>query len=369
MKLSFRTFKSRTRLALSVFFLASLLFSCFGTTTLTKTAAASTCTTVQYGSFFKDAAFAVAEKEGLFTKEGLCVQYDQVSSSTQQFNDFLAGNYDIIATALDNVANRIVNSNLPISMIAASDQGADFVLAINTANGIHSIADLKGKAIAVDAPNSGFVFALRKILAANGLYYENGDYTFQVIGGTSARYSAIEAGSYNGQPVYATMLIYPFTAKVYGDVQVAARFSDYDAPYQVNGLAVTHDTANNKGAMLTAFTKAYIEADRFLFDSANHDQVVADLEAEYSVSQSVAEEDYQAAINSVSGQNVDAKMNKKGEEEVINVRTEFGGFNTTVDAKKFVKPAPGGFYDDRFWKAAEQQVNAQSGDDGNGGDD
>jgi ABC-type nitrate/sulfonate/bicarbonate transport system substrate-binding protein len=328
---------------------------------------ATPCTTVQYGSFFKDASYMVAEREGFFTREGLCVTYNQVTGSVQQFDSLLAGKYDVIATALDNVANRIVNQNLPLSMVAGADKGADFALAVNTARGISKVSDLRGKPIIVDAVNSGFVFALRKILAANGLLLENGDYTLVPVGGTALRFQYLQAGQTPaGDPVYATMLIYPFTAQITAPVSIAARFSDYVAPYQTNGLAVTHDYANTHGSTITAFLRAYIKAGYFLYDPANHDRVVADLMAGYGVSQTVAEADYQAAIDPVSGQNFAAKMSKKGMINVVAVRQEFGGFNNPVDPKKFVKPSKGGFYDDTFWKAA---VKGTRGDDDEQDDD
>ncbi len=335
---------------------------------------ASTCTTVQFGAFFKDAAYIIAQQEGFFTQQGLCVVYNQVTFSVNQFNDLEAGKYDIISTAADNVANRIVNQNKPFSLISATDKGADFALAVNTANGINTIADLKGKAIAVDAPNSGFVFALRKILAANGLFLENGDYSFQIVGGTKIRFGALEAGSFTDpttgatSPVYATMLIYPFTSQITGPVKVAARFSDYLAPYQVNGQAINQTYASKNASAITAYLKAYIQADRFLFNPANHAKVVQDMATGYGVSAAIAETDYAAATNPISGQNVDAKMDKKGLAAVIDVRKEFNGFVNPVDTKKFIKPTKGGFYDDTYLKAALKSLEDDENDNDNDDD-
>ncbi len=342
-------------------FLSALLMGSIGQ----NDAVAQSCTTIQYGSFFRDASYLIAEREGFFTKEGLCVNYNQVKSSVQQFDDFLAGKFDIIATAVDNVSNRIVNKNLPISIISAADKGADFVLAVNTSLGIHSVADLRGKAIMVDAPDSGFVFALRKIMAANGLYYEKGDFTYQLIGGTSLRFNYLQDGKIpSGEPAYATMLIYPFTARASSSIAVAARFSDYIAPYQTNGLAVTHDGAAKNGKAYTAFLRAYIKAGRFLFDPANHDKIIADMVAGYGVSTTVAEAELKAALDPVSGQNVDARMSKKGLYNVISLRQEFNGFSQPVDIKKFIKPAKNGFYDNTFWKAAYHSLDDEDDHEG-----
>src|SRR5579883_1859029 len=63
----------------------------------------STC--IQYGAFTRSVAFIEAQARGYFAQEGLNVCYNQVSSSIQQFNSLLSGQYDIISTTADNVVN------------------------------------------------------------------------------------------------------------------------------------------------------------------------------------------------------------------------------------------------------------------------
>ena len=132
--------------------------SLFGFYKPTITHADASC--IQYGGFNHSVAFIEAQQQGFFAKEGLNVCYNQVSSSQQQINSLLSGQYQFIASTADNAVNQYVNNNEPVQIVAGGDQGAGLDLIVNTANGIHSIADLKGKTVAVDAPNSGFVLVL-----------------------------------------------------------------------------------------------------------------------------------------------------------------------------------------------------------------
>jgi ABC-type nitrate/sulfonate/bicarbonate transport system substrate-binding protein len=69
---------------------------------------------VTMGVFFKSLPMIVAQKNGFFSKNGLDVTYAQVSSSRQQFKSLADGTYDIVQTAVDNVAAYHLNKNNPL---------------------------------------------------------------------------------------------------------------------------------------------------------------------------------------------------------------------------------------------------------------
>ncbi|MDF5732928.1 MAG: ABC transporter substrate-binding protein, partial [Rhizonema sp. PD38] len=284
-------------------------------------------------------------------------------SSVSQFNDFNAGKYQLILTPADNVVNRVINSKLPVEIVAGIDKGPDIVLAVNKSLGINSIADLRGKPIAVDAPDSGYVFALRKILAENGLFLEKGDYSLQVIGGTPLRYQYLAAGQTpTGDPVYGTLLTYPFTvisASQTANINVLARFSDYVAPYQARVLATTSDYADTSPDTITAFLRAYIKAGQFVANPRNRTVVIADIAADLGVSSDVAATELDAALSHKSGEILNAQIDEQGLINTINLRQEFGGFNTSVDSALVAKPG-GGLYDDKYWLSAINSLFAKS---------
>ncbi|MBR8838865.1 MAG: ABC transporter substrate-binding protein [Stigonema ocellatum SAG 48.90 = DSM 106950] len=322
-----------------------------------------TCNGIQLGAFDKPVVTTVALREGFFAQEGLNVCYNQVTSSVSQFNDLFAGKYQLILTAADNVVNRIVNSKLPVEIVAGSDTGPDIVLAVNTSLGINSIADLRGKPIAVDAPDSGYVFALRKILADNGLFLEKGDYSLQVIGGTPLRYQYLAAGQTpTGDPVYGTLLTYPYTviSASQASISVLARFSDYVAPYQARVLATTTDYAVTSPDTIIAFLRAYIKAGQFVANPANRAVVIADIAADLGVTSNVAATELDADLSHKSGEILNAQIDEQGLINTINLRQEFGGFNNPVDSIELAK-AGSSVYNDQYWQAAINSLSRKKG--------
>ncbi len=317
---------------------------------------------IQFGAFVRSISYIEAEKHGFFAQEGLNVCYNQVTGSVQQFDSLLSGQYDMISTATDNAANRYVNSQAPIQIVSAFDKGEGLDLVVNTANGIHTIADLRGKAIAVDAPDSGFVFALRKILAGSGLYLEHNDYSLQVIGGAFQRYSALVAGkTTSGAPVYATILVSPFTerSRTVATLSDLAQFSSFVAPYQSTGLVVTNSYAAAHPDTITSFIAATILGERFAADPANKATVISDIAATFNLPTPVATDVYATSQSSVTGENADEEIDTDGLANVLDLRQQFGGFNTAVDSKKLAHPHKDGLYNDEFWKDALKQVKKQ----------
>jgi len=308
-----------------------------------------------YGSFTKDPAYIVAQSQGFFASEQVCVTFGQVSSSAQQFEALAQGNYSIISTAFDNVSQRVINSGLTLSTIAGIDKGPNFVLVGNLRNGITTIQALRGKTLAVDAPDSGFVIAAQAILAANGLLV-NRDYTFQVIGGP-ARFPAIISGTFNGAPVYATMLPFPLTDLLPpGVTTVLGRVSDIPSlnPIQNSILAINStwvNRGNNRDAIV-AFLRAHIRATMFALDPANNVTVIADLQAAYNVTQALATSMYYNDVVVPTGTNYASRLSRTGMINLIKLREEFLPFTGTYNPITVTLPTPGGLVDLRFYREA-----------------
>jgi hypothetical protein len=57
----------------------------------------------------------------------MSVSIKRVVQRLSLFNDLFAGRYDLVSTTSDNVINRVVNSNLPLELVAGFDRGSDLV--------------------------------------------------------------------------------------------------------------------------------------------------------------------------------------------------------------------------------------------------
>jgi len=308
-----------------------------------------------YGAFLQDPAYVVAQSQGFFASENVCVTFGQVVGSVQQFQALAQGNYSIISTAFDNVSQRVINSGLTLSTIAGVDKGPNYVLVGNVANGIHSISDLQGKTLAVDAPDSGFVLAAQALLAAHGLLV-NRDYTFQIIGG-SARVGAMISGTFNGALVYATMFPFPITDNLPpGVTTVLARAIDLPSlnPIQntvlaINSTFVQH--GNNRDAIV-AFLRAHIRATMFALDPANSAAVTAALQVAYNITAAKATSEYNTDIVVPNGTNYASRLSRQGMINLINLRQQFLPFTGHFNALSATFPTPGGLVDLRFYREA-----------------
>jgi ABC-type nitrate/sulfonate/bicarbonate transport system substrate-binding protein len=325
-------------------------------------ARADTSSCIQYGAFGKSVAYIEAVNQGYFTDEGLSVCYNQVSGSQQQFNSLLSGQYNIIASTADNFANQYVNTAPDVQIIGASDKGASLDLVVNTANGINSIADLKGKSVAVDAPNSGFVFATEKILEENGL--QPGDYSLQIIGGSLQRFQDIKAGyTPTGDPVYATILAAPFIEEAHAvpTLKDVASFSSYVDPYQGTSLGVTDAYAQANPTLVTNFLTAMIRGSLYAENPLNQDAVIADIASADTVSTDIATNIYNdTERNFNTGENLAELVSIPGLVNTIQLRQSFNGFTTTVNPDTLAVPGPHNLYNDQYWTSAFQNAMQQS---------
>jgi ABC-type nitrate/sulfonate/bicarbonate transport system substrate-binding protein len=206
----------------------------------------------------------------------------------------------------------------------------------------------------VDAPDTGFSFLLRKILAEHGLFLENGDYSLQPVGGVALRYAALQSGQTTaGQPVYASMINYPFAAQLHAPVVALARAEDYVFPYQGGAFAVRHDYSASHPETITSFLRAIIDGGEFARRPRNRATVVAHIAAELGVSADIAERELDASLDRGTGENHKAMLDKQALIGTILLRLEFGGFTVPLgDVNELVNPCENCLYDDRFWKAA-----------------
>jgi NitT/TauT family transport system substrate-binding protein len=144
----------------------------------------------------------VAEEQGLFEASGLDVTIVQTRSSDELMTGLVDGRFEIVHAAPDNFIAWRDRSGHPI---VAWIGGASGPLALVARPGIESLAGLRGRPIGVDAPTSGFVSVLRRILREGGLVLE--DLRLEPIGATNLRADALREGR-----VDATMLTLPWSA-------------------------------------------------------------------------------------------------------------------------------------------------------------
>ena len=164
-------------------------------------------TPFNYGYFVTSATDVLCQQFGLYTAVNLNVTSLAVPNSVAAYQSLQSGQYNVLAGSFDNTLNYDVNYApqfpLNFTVIGGADVGAG--LGLWSLSGITTPQQLKGAVIGIDAPTSGFVYVLQKLLAVYGLQVGR-DFTYVKLGSTPNRLAAIQAGTIN-----ATILTYPYT--------------------------------------------------------------------------------------------------------------------------------------------------------------
>jgi ABC-type nitrate/sulfonate/bicarbonate transport system substrate-binding protein len=287
--------------------------------------------------------FVVADKLGLFTRHDLEVVNDNKKNSDELRADLAAGKGDLAYLAVDNAVAMVELAHQDVVIVMGGEGSQNELMAQPT---IKSVANLRGKTLIVDAPNTAYALQMKKILALNGMTAGK-DYEIKPFGATPQRLAAMRenknfAGSMLGPP---TSLV----AKHEGFVSVGS-VQQLIGPYQAAGFFTQRAWATEHRELLVAFLSACIEAQRWLLNPANKQQVIDLLIAEYHFSPEIAAEDYDLAMHQPGGFAKDAQFDLRGFENVLKLRADVEG---QWDGHP---PSPDKYYDPSFYDAALKKV-------------
>jgi len=287
--------------------------------------------------------FAIADKQGFFAKYGLEVLNDNKKNSDELRSDLAAGKGDLAYLAVDNAVAMVELAHQDVVIFMGGEGSQNELMAQPT---IKSIADLRGKTLIVDAPNTAYALQMKKILSLHGMTAGK-DYEIKPFGATPQRLAAMRenknfAGSMLGPP---TSLV----AKHEGFVSLGS-VQQLIGPYQAAGFFTQRAWAKEHRDLLVSFLAACIEAQRWLLDPANKQQVITLLTAEYHLAPEIAVEDYEMAMRQPGGFAKDARLDLDGFENVLKLRADvegqWGGR----------PPSPEKYYDPSLYDAALKKV-------------
>ena len=184
---------------------------------------------------------------------------------------------------------------------------------------IHSVGDLRGKTVIVDAPNTAYALQLKKILLVNGL--KAGDYEMKPIGGTPIRLQAMR-----DHKEYAASILGPpasIQAKSAGLVSLGNTL-DLIGPYQATGAFTRREWAHDHSDLLERYLAAYIEGQRWLLAGENKPQVLALIKKQWHLSEEQADQSY-ALIQGHAWYQTDARLDLDAFSTVLKLRAEMEG--------------------------------------------
>ena len=279
-----------------------------------------------------------AVAKGYFDQRSLTIEIENTPNSDEQRAGLAAGKFDIAHAAVDN-AVAMVEAGNDVVIVSGGDAGMnDFMVR----DEINAIEDLRGKLLAVDAPNTAYALAAKKILKLHGLL-ETRDYTVKLAGGTGPRAAAMVADP----QLAAGMINPPFSFSVL-DKGLKSLGSQFDllGPYQATGAFVMRPWAVLHADVLTRYLAAYIEGQRYVLNPANRHEMVALLVTRFKLSQQVADGTYDALVKPGSGLAPDAGFNEDGFKTVLAIRAEMEGMWGGIP------PAPGKYLDLTYYDKA-----------------
>ncbi len=280
----------------------------------------------------------VAQANGYFARRGLTVEIQTTPNSDEQRAGLAAGKFEIAHAAVDN-AVALVEAGQDAVIVCGGDAGMnDFMVRAQ----VNSMADLRGKLLAVDAPNTAYALVAKKILKQAGLL-ENRDYSVKLAGGTGPRAAAMVADP----QLAAGMVNPPFSLSVL-DKGLKSLGSQYDllGPYQATGAFVMRAWGNDNADALTHYVAAYIAGQRHVMDPTHRNGMIALLASRFKLSLDVAQGTYEALVKPGSGLAPDARFNPEGFAAVLAIRAEMQGMWGGTP------PAPGKYLDLSYFERA-----------------
>lgn len=264
----------------------------------------------------------VAQDKGFFEREGLAVNITATPNSGFQISSLVAGKFHVASTAIDNLIAYQEGQGT-----AKLDREPDLVafmgissaeLSLFAAPEIRTIADLKGRELALDSLSTGYAFVLRYMLEKAGL--GPGDFRFVAVGNSRARLQSLRGGKYA-----AALITEPFTgvARDEGFTLLGEGVSALGR-YQANVRIANRAWARENPDLVVAYIRALRSAIDWLYDPANRDEAVRILSARVKVGEAAARSSVDGLTRGQSAIQRDGEMDLAGLRNVIMLRERYG---------------------------------------------
>jgi len=256
-------------------------------------------------------------QQGIFEKHGIKLEL-LFTASSQELRDGLAsGDFQVAHSAVDNAVAMVEMAKHDVVIVTGGDSSMNEFFVQPE---VKSIADLKGRTVIVDAPNTAYALQAKKILRMNGV--NDSDYTLKPVGGTLFRYRAMREDKTNA----ASMLNPPFSVDAAGaGLKSMGRAVDLIGPYQATGAFVLRKWASANRELLERYIAAQIEATRWAVAPANKDAAAKMLVERFKLQPAVAARTWELLADPKFGLAADAKFDQAGFRNVLSLRAEIEG--------------------------------------------
>ena len=256
-------------------------------------------------------------QQGIFEQHGIKLDL-LFTASSQELRDGLAsGDFQIAHSAVDNAVAMVEMAKHDVVIVTGGDSSMnEFFVQPD----VRSIADLKGRTVIVDAPNTAYALQAKKILRMNGV--KDSDYTLKEVGGTLFRYRAMREDRTHA----ASMLNPPFSVDAASSgLKSMGRAVDLIGPYQATGAFVLRKWATANRDLLERYIAAQIQATRWAVAPANKEAAAKMLVERFKLQPAVALRTWELLADPKFGLATDAKFDEAGFRNVLSLRAEIEG--------------------------------------------
>jgi NitT/TauT family transport system substrate-binding protein len=290
--------------------------------------------TVAYPSYGPSMLWLLLEKDlGFFRSEGLNTEFILVRGGSVAVKGLIGGNFSYV-TPPGSALDAVILGGQPLRIVFTAGTIHNWFVARPE---ISSIADLKGKAIAVTSLGSLADFTVREILKRHGLDPRK-DITLLSVGSSRERFAALTSGT-----VQATLLSPPFHLKALQmGYRLLAKTGDYVKLPQ-GGLATSERKIIQDPLEVTKMVRASMKGLRFILNQQEF--VVAKIIQMFGLSREEAVQTYGALREEYlpSGH-----LPEEVERTIISMRKQAA--NVTEDI------SPERVFDNRFVKQVEKEL-------------
>jgi ABC-type nitrate/sulfonate/bicarbonate transport system substrate-binding protein len=316
----------------------------FGACAFAGTARAAEPTMLHVNTFptARSLPFYVGVDRGFFARRGLEVELEFTESSQRQRQGLADGSVDIVHSAVDNAVAMIDVAKDDVVIVSGGDSGTN---EFYVQSYVKDFADIRGKAIVVDATNTAYALQAKKILGQHGLS-AGADYTLNPSGNGQRRLKALFDDPNNAGAILN--LPYSLAAAAKG-LRSLGRTTDMLGPYQAGGAFVRRAWARDHAETLTNYLATFVEALRWSLDPNNRGAAVATLVDKLKLSQEVAEKSLTLIAEPGFGFARDAAFDAAGFKNVLALRAEVEG-GSPSDPQRYIDLS----YYDRAMKLVNQ---------------
>ena len=259
-----------------------------------------------------------AVSQGFFERRGVKVEVLYTASSRELRDGLAGGEFQVAQFAVDNAVAMAENDRHDVVIVGGGDDGMNELF---VQPGIASLADLRGQAVIVDAPDTAYALLLKKILLMQGLK-AGADYKLVSAGGTSLRVRAMREN-----PDYkASMLNPPFTlvAEAAG-LKRLGRAVDMLGPYQGRGSFALRSWVSANADTLERYLAGFIEGTRWAVAPENRAAATALLTQRLKVPPELAPRVWEGLADPRTGLARDARLDLQGFRNLLALRAEIEG--------------------------------------------